>query len=275
MCDDTQCDCADDLLTSSDVRTAIVSGETFLNRPIQYAAVGGLAVFEGCIILGEVDEVEALTADARQAFKSGDDPEITPRGVIISGPEFRWPNATMPYEIDPALPDINRQRVASAIAHWNAQTRMRFVLRTASNASRHPNYVRFTPADGCWSYIGMRRRGRQDIGLSTRCGSGSTIHEIGHAFGLWHEQSREDRNGHIRILWQNINAGKEHNFNQHISDGDDVGAYDYGSIMHYGSRYFSKNGDPTIEVLAPGKTIGQRRALSQGDINAVHRMYGL
>ena len=32
---------------------------------------------------------------------------------------------------------------------------------------------------------------------------------------------------------QNIEAGKEHNFDQHITDGDDVGPYDFGSIMHY------------------------------------------
>ena len=25
----------------------------------------------------------------------------------------------------------------------------------------------------------------------------------------------------------------EHNFDQHIADGDDLNAYDYGSIMHY------------------------------------------
>ena len=38
----------------------------------------------------------------------------------------------------------------------------------------------------------------------------------------------------------------EHNFDQHISDGDDVGTYDYGSIMHYPRDAFSIDGSDTI-----------------------------
>jgi hypothetical protein len=132
--------------------------------------------------------------------------------------------------------------------------------------------VHFIPSDGCWSYVGMRG-GRQDIGLAAGCGTGSTIHEIGHAWGLWHEQSREDRDTYITINWANIESGREHNFNQHISDGDDYGPYDYGSIMHYGAYAFSKNGLPTIVPTQSGVTIGQRTALSNGDVNAVHAMY--
>lgn len=115
--------------------------------------------------------------------------------------------------------------------------------------------------------------GKQDIGLATGCGFGATVHEIGHAWGLWHEQSREDRDSKVQILWQNIEAGKEHNFNQHITDGDDVGSYDYGSIMHYGRCAFSKNGQPTIESIPPGKTLGQRNGLSPLDIAAVQSIY--
>ena len=50
----------------------------------------------------------------------------------------------------------------------------------------------------------------------------------------------------MRINWANIQAGREHNFNQHITDGDDIGGYDFGSIMHYGPTAFSSNGQPTI-----------------------------
>ncbi|SFR10991.1 Dot/Icm T4SS effector Zinc-dependent metalloprotease LegP [Poseidonocella sedimentorum] len=273
MCESDEEDCCcGGLLTSNDVRTAIISGETFKNRTVTYAAVDGLAVFEGCIVLGKVDEVEAQTAAAKDALDAGDDPEGVSHGVVVTGANKRWPNALMPYVIASNLPATNRQRVLDAIKHWEDNTSMRFVERTSANASQYPNYVNFMPATGCWSYVGMQG-GKQDIGLAGGCGFGATVHEIGHAWGLWHEQSREDRDSHVQVKWQNIQAGKEHNFNQHINDGDDVGNYDYGSIMHYGAFAFSKNGQRTIETIPAGKTIGQRNGLSPGDIAAVHSIY--
>jgi astacin len=231
-----------------------------------YEAVDGLAVFEGDIILGTVEEMErrvgletVIDVNSGIAF-----------GVVISGDQYRWPNALMPYVVDSGLP--NKQRVTDAIAHWEANTNLRFVQRTSANAAQFPNYVRVFKGDGCWSYVGMRG-GQQDLSLADGCGFGATVHEFGHAWGLWHEQSREDRDSFVTIMWQNIQAGKEHNFNQHISDGDDVGAYDYGSIMHYGMYAFSKNGQPTIVPKQAGVTIGQRNGLSAGDIAAVHHIY--
>lgn len=255
-------------LTSDDIRTGFVSGITFANKAVQYAAVNNRAVFEGDIILGSVDEMERRTALTRTGA-TGDEEGIA-RGVAITGEQYRWPNARMPYEVDGAFP--NKQRVTDAVTHWETNTNMRFVERTAANAAQYPNYVHVFAGDGCWSYVGMRG-GRQDLSLAGGCGFGAAVHEFGHAWGLWHEQSREDRDTYVTINWGNITTGRESNFNQHITTGDDLAGYDYGSIMHYGMYAFSKNGLPTIVPKQTGVTIGQRNGLSQGDIDAVHYIY--
>lgn len=242
---------------------AVISGATFTNKSVTYYKVDGIAMIEGDIALGTVQEVEAKTAAARDAVAA--EPEVA-RGVGIPGSQFRWPNCRIPYEIDPALP--NQQRVTDAIAHWQAKTPFHFPLRTASD----PNWVRFTDAGGCWSRVGMQG-GQQTISLGAGCSAGNAIHEIGHTVGLWHEQSREDRDLFVRINWQNIQSGMAAQFNQHITDGDDLGGYDYGSIMHYPRTAFSSNGQETITPVDPAAQIGQRTGLSANDLAAVASMY--
>ncbi|MFF2372369.1 M12 family metallopeptidase [Agromyces sp. NPDC058110] len=243
--------------------TALIDGFGFTSKPVVWAEVDGLAIVEGDIIIGTADE-----ARARDVSRLTSDPEGVMRSVGISGDQFRWPNGRVPYEIDPNLP--NPSRVTNAIAHWQSKTPLQIVPRAGE-----ADFVRFVDGGGCSSSVG-RRGGQQNIVLGSGCGVGNTIHELGHAIGLWHEQSREDRNSFVQIHFENIEAGKEPNFNQQINDGTDLGAYDFGSIMHYGPTAFSKNGQATIVAIAaipPGVVMGQRDELSAGDVAGVKLMY--
>jgi hypothetical protein len=262
-----------ELRSSADRRKGLVAGiNAFGVKRVTYSNVKGIGIFEGDIALGTVEQLEktrsaadAIGLGTRFSTRRPDRGQVA--SVVIAGARYRWPGGLIPYEIETGLEPI----VNEAIKHWQERTSIRFVARTPANATTYPNYVSFEVGDGCFSAVGMQG-GSQVISIGLGCGVGQAIHEIGHAAGLWHEQSREDRDQFVRIAWENIIPNMEHNFDQHITDGDDVGQYDYDSIMHYPAKAFSSNGLDTIEALA-GQPIGQRDRLSDGDVAAVLEIY--
>ena len=245
------------------VKTSYISGQSFGLREIKYTAVDGMAIFEGDIVLGTEEQMDTV-----KKLIENPEPGVL-EAAAISGGNFRWPNGVIPFRIDPGLPD--QQRVTAAIAHIEANTNLRFRQRTTE-----ANFVTYRNGSGCSSQVGMRG-GEQIITLGPGCQFGQAVHETCHAAGLWHEQSREDRDRFVRINFANVIRGMEHNFDQHITDGDDIGSYDYNSIMHYPRNAFARN--TTIDTITPipdaGTLIGQRNGLSPGDIAALNALYPL
>lgn len=250
-----------------EVRSGFIWGHTFSKKPVTYTEYDGMAMFEGDIVLGTVEELEQEKEPVAQ--QSPSEPHDSEQlGLAISDVRYRWPHGIVPYTIQEGISPELRGRVFEAIEHWHESTNIHLMER-----SDQENYVTFReaePGTHCSSRIGMNG-GQQFINLEPRCNTGSIIHEIGHAVGLWHEQSREDRDNYITIVWDNIEAQFHHNFNQHITDGDDIGPYDYESIMHYHAWAFALDRKrPTIQAPQP---IGQREKLSEGDILTVNEMY--
>ena len=60
----------------------------------------------------------------------------------------------------------------------------------------------------CWSQVGIRG-GKQQLSLGSGCeNKGRALHELMHSLGFLHEQSRQDRDEHVTILYQNIQDGE-------------------------------------------------------------------
>lgn len=240
-----------------------VSEVYYAGQQMPVESFNGDYVYQGDILFSK----DMVTQEpVKMVFEKGETP--TPN-KSVGRTSARWPNNTVYYAIDSNLD--NKTRVYDAIKHWEEKTNLDFVERSSQS-----NYIYFVSGSGCSSYIGMVG-GKQNITLSSSCSTGNTIHEIGHAIGLWHEQSRVDRESYVTINYNNIQSGREHNFQTYAQqgwDGDEfTSSLDFGSIMMYGSYSFSSNGSPTI-VKKSGATFSiQRSGLSSGDVIGVNNMY--
>lgn len=216
------------------------------------------------IIEGDILVTEPL----RSVLKAG---KSRTRRDIVSDTVKRWPDGVVPYKLDSSLSKDALKAVRKAIREFHKRTCVKFVPY-----SNEQDYLEFQGSYGCFSAIG-RQRGKQRISVGEGCEyKGTVMHEIMHALGFFHEQSRTDRDNYIMVLWWNIEPGFEKNFDSYGPDRLDSAEepYDFDSLMHYDNQAFSKNGDNTLQSISdPNRPLGNMDHFSDIDIKQLLKNY--
>ena len=201
-----------------------------------------------------------------------DDPsEIEQKGAGRWWSGRKWPNKTIPYVIDENIP--NKERILEAIKYYHQDTEIKLIPRTNEKSYV---YFKFNGENGsCSSFIGrMCPWCKQTIRVPNWCSKGSIIHEIGHALGMIHEQSRWDRDNHVKIHWDNIERANKFNFYRTPIIFKSYTEFDFDSIMLYGPYAFAiDKTKPTITKRDGSTYQVQRNELSEKDKETIAKMY--
>ncbi|XP_017861471.1 PREDICTED: astacin-like [Drosophila arizonae] len=262
--------------------------EVFFGDPTQSSRdIIDLSAY-GAALLGKPDQeltgarVANLSADSDVnpeelgSYLEGDilvpQPAITMRNGMVSQ-SLRWPNGVVPYRIEGDFDREELSIIETAMEDYHRRTCIRFVPHSGER-----DYISIgSDFSGCWSAVG-RIGGRQRVNLQLPgClrRYGTVLHELMHALGFLHEQSRMERDDYVMINYDNIRPRAWKNFRKaDISEAFGV-PYDFDSLMHYSARAFSWNGQPTIITKEAKDNIrlGQRLAFSDKDLEKINRMY--
>jgi hypothetical protein len=238
----------------------------YRGMPVTYVVKNGEAVFQGDIILEKVDPI-----DPQRAL-----PSFISDSLGVTYASYLWPKVgnqyQIPYIITSGTGDLTN--LNNAIAQFNSTfSNIQFVAYTSQT-----DYVDFyfdpdNTSGECEATVG-RAGGEQQVGGSGSCTLATVLHELGHVVGLWHEQSRPDRDTYVSVNYDNLIKGSISNFNQIYNNAQETTLFDYASIMEYPAFSFSRNGGPAIESIPAGIPLSNQTGYSAADIDGIERLYG-
>ena len=236
---------------------------------VTYRVVNGIAL-AGDMVLDHIQ-------DHLNASIDGSGGKLTKRSYSVDYTSQLWPKvngvAKVPYTV---IPGSSSSAVSAAVTAFNSS--LTGVIQYVAQ-STETNYVSFDlsasdTSGTCQSSVGMVG-GQQFITGSGSCQVSTLVHEMGHSIGLFHEHQRLDNASYITLNLTNIDKPLiQGNFDRITSDDQDIGLYDYVSVMHYNPFAFSKNGNPTIESIPAGIPMSNTTGYSLGDVDGIKRLYG-
>ncbi|KAK6112921.1 Astacin (Peptidase M12A) family protein [Brugia pahangi] len=232
------------------------------------------------------DDVLLTVQQSNHLINSINNPEVRKKRQSLfldDLPNEKW-NVTKPikYVLDSSLEIKDGKLVMKALDEIGLQTCIKFELVEEQPNESHLLFVKIPQSNICGlSYIG-RMEDVNPIYLSFACEEnfGIIIHETLHALGINHQQLRFDRDDYLIVMWENINPKLYDYFA--VSDLKKFTSYgvsyDYYSIMHYGPYVGGVNSNkPTLVPKYQSerflKVIGQRKALSDKDVELLTAMY--
>lgn len=193
-----------------------------------------------------------------------------------------WPDGVVPFQFDPAVTTEDRAAMLAAMDEWMQgkdanRLHLAFVPR-----SDQAGYIHIQNSDGNNAPVGGRTTGGT-VNIFNWNQKFIMAHELGHVLGLWHEQSRPDRDTYVNVHLENVEDGKEHNFNLQANwlAGTTSTPYDFSSVMHYGGCAFSKWNDcdsdhPEHATITGNQnnflTLGQHERLTDSDYSDIYNV---
>uniref|UniRef100_A0A0N4ZSH5 Metalloendopeptidase n=1 Tax=Parastrongyloides trichosuri TaxID=131310 RepID=A0A0N4ZSH5_PARTI len=150
---------------------------------------------------------------------------------------------------------------------------------TFSRVSTGPSQIRFVSGRRCSSFIGRISTGRANVvTMAPKCLTrGAVQHFLGHALGLFSEETRPDRDSFVTIQQSNVRPNFIAVFDKNI-DGNAIITnvhYDYGSVMHNAVGFLTRNKQPTMTLVYPrfAPVVGQRAGFSFNDYKILNAFY--